>query len=584
MKKIFKSLAWGLVAAMTLSSTACHDFDKLNTDPTTVSEELIEPMNIATLAILRSTMGTDMWQRVINVGCDMQSQYFCNVQFSPNTCVPDDSYTEGFWNNTWTWVANLNRTIEMCERRDPDAKDPQLQNIKQLCRIWRTWVYSRLTDYIGDIPYSQACSPLYAQPAYDTQKDIYYDLVKELSEASAAIDVNAHCTIAAYDVVFKGDWAKWRQLANTLHLRFAMRMTEADPEKAKLEAEKAVAAPGGFLTENMAIYRAQNYFTTTVGYNFYYPRARWADSEHTMSTSMEKILTNLGGVPVEMKDYYQEEYVPKFADPRALIMYNVTSAGTGAGFARHRDPVTKKWIYDADYRGRWRGVKPGLTPAVAAQKDNLFSNSPHLGVFFFATDPTPPVDKIPTKNYDQDYVQIYANESYFLRAEGALRGWNMGGTAEDFYYQGIRMSMAAYGSLIKNTDIESYLTSTMKNQLGTSVPFNDSEGDDLSGNRNSKLMKIMTQKYIAGYPDGSYEAWNDYRRTGMPVLDPFEMATPGFVEEVKAPDFKGSLRRFIYPQVEQNLNRDNYNKVSARIGGDKTTTRMWWDARTTLVE
>ncbi len=584
MKNIFKfkNLAWGVVAALAVSAPACQDFDKINTDPTKVDKSYVKPMNLATLAIIRSTPGVDLWQRINNIGFDMQSQYFANCKYTPNVCVPDDSYTETYWNNTWTWIANLNAAIELC------GESPEEVNIKSLCRIWRVWLFSHLTDYLGDIPYSQACSEEYAQPKYDEQRDIYYGMVKELAEASAEIDVNASSTTADYDVIFHGDWSKWRELANTLHLRLAMRMTEADPAKAKEEAEKAAAAPGGFLSEDMSIYVAKGYYTTTVGYNYFYPRSHFWDKELTLSTSMEKILTNLGGVPVEMKDYYQPEFVPQYADPRALIMFNVTSDGTLAAFERHRevDPETGKkvWVIDVDYRGRWQGVKPGLTEAVGALPENVNTNHARIGAFFVSADPTPPVTNQPELLYDKDFILAYANEAYFLLAEAALRGWNVGGTAEDFYVQGIRKSMASYGNLIKSADIESYLQSDMKNQLGTSVLFSDSEGDDLSGNRNSKLMKIITQKYIAGFPESSFEAWNDYRRLGMPVLDPFEMPTPGFVQEVKAPDFKGSLRRFIYPAVEKNVNTANYNEVVERIGGDKTTTRMWWDARTTIVD
>lgn len=565
------------MAAVALAAPSCQDFDEINTDPTKVGEEYIKPMNIATLTILKSTLDTNLWQRIINIGCDMQSQYFCNCKYTPNVCVPNDEYINTFWNETWSRIHNFNSAIEMC-----DDNDPEEHNIKQLCRIWRAWTYSRLTDYVGDIPYSQACSPLYAQPEYDSQRDIYYDLVKECREAAAAIDPNAPFKESAYDVVFHGNWLLWKQLGNTLHLRFAMRMTEADPAKAKEEAEIAAKAAGGFLTEDCKIYRALDYFTTNVGYDFFYPRSHFWDKELTLSTSMEKILTNLGGVPVEMKDYYQEEFVPKFVDPRAFIMYNVTSEATLAALQRHRE--NGKWVVDCDYRGRWQGVKPGLTEAVAAQMDNLNTNHARIGVFYVCDDPTPPVTNKVVVNKNRDLILVYANESYFLRAEGALRGWNMGGTAESFYEQGIRMNMAQFGNLIKSADIESYLKSDMKNLLGTSVKWADAEGDDLSGNRNSRLMKVMTQKYIAGYPEASFEAWNDYRRTGMPVLDPFEMPTPGFVLEAKQPDWKGSLRRFIYPAVEHNLNRENYNKVAERIGGDKTTTRMWWDARTTIVD
>ena len=95
----------------------------------------------------------------------------------------------------------------------------------------------------------------------------------------------------------------------------------------------------------------------------------------------------------------------------------------------------------------------------------------------------------------------------------------------------------------------------------------------------------MTQKYLANFPDNSWEAWNDYRRTGMPTLDPFAMPETGYVIQKGAMDWKGSLRRIIYPANEKIVNEANYNEAVKRMdGGDKTTTRMWWDSRTTVVE
>ena len=70
----------------------------------------------------------------------------------------------------------------------------------------------------------------------------------------------------------------------------------------------------------------------------------------------------------------------------------------------------------------------------------------------------------------------------------------------------------------------------------------------------------------------------------MPALDPFEMPQPGYVMEPKAMDYKGSLRRYIYPAIEQTLNATSYAQAAAAMGGDNTTSRMWWDARTTVVE
>ncbi len=577
---IFRYLAGGLVAAAAVVLPSCESFEDTNTDPNKVTEAQVSPMYLASRIFVMSTLNADQWQRVINLGTDTFAQYFCNDKYTTNQCQPNNDYTEGYWNNTYSWVHNLNKAIELCGDSDTD------NNIKQMCRIWRVWVYSRLTDLLGDVPYSQACNlDDYPGPAYDRQVDIYYDMVKELAEASSSIIISAPNTIGNYDFFFGGDWSKWQQLANTLHLRLAMRMTEADPVKAKAEAEAAAAASGGLLYTDLTIWKAKDAYTC--GVNLFYPFGHYWPSRLTLSTSMEKILTNLGGVPVVKQSYYQDGCVPDYADPRALIMFNVTSDGTLASVQRHREknPVTGKteWVIDFDYRGRWQGVRPGLSSAVAAEVDNINTNNPRLGAFFISDDPTPPVTKTPEFTYARDQVLLYGNESYFLLAEAALRGYNVGGSAKNFYEQGIRKAMETYGSLIKSADIESYLTSTMKSKMGTSVNFDDADSD-LGNTRNSKLMKIITQKYIGGFPEDSFEAWNDYRRTGMPALDPFEMPLAGYVVEAKAMDYKGSLRRLIYPAIEQTLNPTMYKKASEQIGGDKTTTRMWWDCRTAIVE
>ena len=579
---IFRYLACGLVAVAAVSLPSCESFEVTNTDPNSVTEAQIKPIYLASRTFVASTLGCDQWQRIINLGTDTFAQYFCNDKYSTNQCEPNNEYTENFWNTTYTWVYNLNRAIEMCDDSDSD------NNIKQMCRIWRVWVYSRLTDLLGDIPYSQACRlDDYPEPAYDSQKDIYYDMLSELADASSSLIMSAPNTVNGYDFFFGGDWLKWQQLANTLRLRLAMRMTEVDPAKAKVEAEAAAKATGGLLLDDMTIWKAKDAYTTFVGYNMFYPYGHYWPSRLTLSTSMEKILTNLGGVPVEKQSYYQDGCVPDYADPRALIMFNVTSDGTLASVQRHREknPETGKneWVIDFDYRGRWQGVRPGLSAAVVAEADNINTNNPRIGAFFISNDPTPPVTVAPEISYERDQVLVYGNESYFLLAEAALRGYNVGGSAKSFYEQGIRKAMETYGNLINSADIESYLTSTMKSKMGTSVSFDDADSD-LGNTRNSKLMKIMTQKYIGGFPEDSFEAWNDYRRTGMPALDPFEMPLTGYVMEAKAMDYKGSLRRLIYPAIEQTLNPTMYKKASEQIGGDNTTTRMWWDCRTAMVE
>lgn len=558
MKRLNKTIIWGLAGAMAFANTSCESFDKVNTDPNTVTPEKVAAINLLSFVMLPSTLNVDQWQRQQNLYADTFAQYFSNDKYESNVCEPNDKWNEEFWLQHWTWIANLNEVVRRCDGKE------DMTNLKSIARIWKAWCFLRATDLFGDLPYFKACDGSGIPAGYDAQKDIYYDLVKELTEASSEISSNGG-KVGIGDLIFQGDMAKWKAFANSLRLRIALRMTEVDPEKAKAEAEAAVAADGGLITDNVVIWRAENYYQNTINPHYFY--AHYWESRLTMSVSMQRVLTNLGGVPVEMKSYYKSGQVPEYADPRALIMYNVTSTGT---------------LASRRYRGRWKGVEAGYTPAIAAEDDNAHKNNSRVGVFFVSLNPEPPENTPPVICKDRWARLMYASEVYFLRAEGALRGWNMGGTAESFYEAGIRRSMAEYGNLIKSADIEAYLQSTMKNGYGTSVKFSDNTGD-VTDDCNSKLAKIITQKYISNFPDGGFEAWADYRRLGMPALDPFKMPTENFVIEVGGHDYLGSCRRITYPSYEQLHNEANYKKCLEDFGPDVSTKRMWWDSKRTKV-
>src|SRR5690606_24180430 len=108
-------------------------------------------------------------------------------------------------------------------------------------RIWKVFVLHRATDTWGPIPYSKI-GEAGRVIDFDSQKDIYYDFFKELDEAGEILKANmATPSFDDKDPIFKGDNAKWLKFGNTLRLRLAIRISKIEPEKAKLEAEKAVA-------------------------------------------------------------------------------------------------------------------------------------------------------------------------------------------------------------------------------------------------------------------------------------------------------------------------------------------------------
>lgn len=221
---------------------------------------------------------------------------------------------------------------------------------------------------------------------------------------------------------------------------------------------------------------------------------------------------------------------------------------------------------------------------------------------------------------------IKVEEVLFLRAEGALRGWNMGGTAEDFYNEAIRqffvrnslggyedyMGFAGLGSLDateedkENGIYRDYYDSDnnlekwdgywmLNNAYG---PFDRNPYTSKSGleEKEMQLEKIITQKWIANFPM-SLIAWNDYRRTGYPkLLPPCELSytdADGTLVEPKIEYATGntiskglSIRRMpfhtggdmeVKDEIQMNAIPALDAEATGTVTGDKQGTRLWWD-------
>jgi hypothetical protein len=104
----------------------------------------------------------------------------------------------------------------------------------------------RLTDFFGDVPYSEAFQGNNT-PAYDPQEQIYRDLFTELSEAVQQFDASKQDRFGAADVLFQDDLTRWKRFANSLRLRIAMRVSGVDATLAEQQASAAVSADGGLL-------------------------------------------------------------------------------------------------------------------------------------------------------------------------------------------------------------------------------------------------------------------------------------------------------------------------------------------------
>ena len=226
----------------------------------------------------------------------------------------------------------------------------------------------------------------------------------------------------------------------------------------------------------------------------------------------------------------------------------------------YNDPRMFKYTKPAG-DGKLHGVRPGISPNQWTNYKNTAAkvSAPNAGIY-----------KI---------CWLNAAEVAFLRAEGALVGWEMGGSAQDFYEQGIKLSFEEWGAegaaaYIGNSSAK---PAAFKDNVGrananapstVTIAWNDKDDDE------HKLEKIATQKWLALFPN-SCEAWAEYRRLHYPVLiTPAKNFADGIV------NMNYGIRRVPYPVSEQSDNRAGYDSGVAALGGaDNAGTRLWWDQK-----
>src|SRR6187402_779392 len=225
----------GLVLISTvLSMSACtKDFDSKNTNPGKVvditSQEI--PFMFSKAEAAASYTGGD-YQVAQNLFADLYAQYFATTA----TYFPSDRYVMRFdwvkthWSNHYTQVVpQLQKIFSFKEKTSAEYA---------LARV--IWVFSfhRLTDYYGPVPYFHAGESATSIP-YDSQESIYDDLFKQLDSAVTTLTANTNAKpFGTFDLIYGGNVDKWTKFANTLRLRLALRISKADPARAKTEAEK----------------------------------------------------------------------------------------------------------------------------------------------------------------------------------------------------------------------------------------------------------------------------------------------------------------------------------------------------------
>lgn len=390
-----------------------------------------------------------------------------------------------------------------------------------IAMIIKVAAMSRVTDTYGPIPYTQIGVDGRVTVPYDSQETVYNAFFDELDEAIATLSENSSSALVpTADYVYSGNVQQWIKFANSLKLRLAMRISYANPAKAREMAESAVNQEFGVIESNE-------------------DNAAW----HYFGSITNPLFTAI--------NYNGDESRPS----AEIVCYmNGYNDNRRASYFVNEDGA-----FDSD-------VYVGLRRSID-RTDEARAYFPSYSAINISAN---------------DAIQwMNAAEVAFLRAEGvAVFGFNLGGTAKDFYEQGIRLSFAQWGASGEDDYIEddrsvpqTYTDPAGFNSYASTISDITIKWDE-SASTEEKQERIITQKWIANWMLGS-EAWADYRRTGYPRLIPAPAAgnkSGGVV------DSNRGARRMPYPSEENANNYENvqYARDHYLNGPDNMATDVWW--------
>ena len=435
------------------------------------------------------------------------------------------------------------------------AVDAGLEFHQGVALVMKSYVFGMITDLWGDAPYSASLNgeeggEANLKPGFDNQQAIYSGILADLKTANTLLSKSQgeyQAINEAQDPLFGGEASKWRKFANSLALRYYMRISVKDPATAKSGIEEIAGSPNNFPVFQSAEEEA----------SIAYPGTSATDSwpnntvfDGTAGSNFRRLM--MCSALVDSMQKFNDPRLPLWADPVAIpIMVDTTLEDNTDivvdGVRRVSQNIADDYVtlygFPIDSDPEYVGLPPAWS--VVPQAYNLNPNleqapqnphASHLNARY--QNPSGPLLKS---------RMLSASEVYFILAEAALNDWAVGATAQESYEAAVSASLDAWGVGNLATD---YLS-------GGEVAFNGT------------LEQIMVQKWIASWTSAA-EAWFDFRRTGLPALVS-GVATEQPVLPV----------RFAYSQNELDFNPANANQAISRLegtsygDGNSEWAKMW---------
>lgn len=421
--------------------------------------------------------------------------YIVKIQYMDNyNYLPTNNTYGNKFSNCYRRVVLLDDILALTEENADELK-----NIRWASRIFKEYLWLLNTDQFGDIPYTDANKVEDGQmkPKYDSQEIIYPAILENLKaiadEMAAGLGSD---NIGEGDFLFGGNIQRWQKFCNSLRMRAAMRIVNVAPDLAKSTIEE--------ICQNQAAYPL-------------------------LETSAENAYFYWQGSSPYFEPYYN--------DFRTRDDYGMSNI-----FVNHlksmNDPRISAIMQPAATDGEYRGFENGALSAPS----NIQTIS-RMGVMY-REDPA-------------GFTPLLKScENYFIMAEAAMRGWNVGISAQEAYETAVKLSMDDNG--VSAADAETYLAN--------------------AGKWDNTLERIYMEEWVALFKENC-EAWSLYRRTGYPK----EIRTSG--------EYPGKFCSFgtahndvpfrmPYPDNEYQYNKENVEAATAEVVDNTWGKKMWWDTRT----
>ena len=356
----------------------------------------------------------------------------------------------------------LKSLAEVIRQTGPDGLNPTWTNLHHMAQVQYTYVMHLMTDLHGNVPYSEANKGIEGIffPKYDSQQSIYMDMLAKLEAAASAIGSGPD-EVGSADIIYQGDFTKWKKLANSLMLRLAMRISNVDPSTAQSFVQKAIS--GGVMEDN----------------------------------------SDMAWIPMASgpSQWFNQNGISRAMIPDDWGANNMLGKTLVDWLQEHNDPRLRIW----SVRGIWGG--PYLTDPAdqvgmpngydsETMKEYLGKESVDRELDFSRINPA-------LLDVDDPWIMMTAAEVQFLLAEAAVKGWHTG-DATEHYNKGVRLSMQQWtpfddSFVVTDEEVDAYLAAN---------PFDG-----------SSLEMIGEQHWAANFMQW-YEAYSNWRRTGYPVLTP----------------------------------------------------------------